>query len=104
MVNMGYWVQVDGGRIFCSTLKDAYRDAAKTLLGAYRISGGAIHTIIPGYTSSKGVPIYDSAKGKACNHWVRFSNGSNPKDGYEEVSYGKSYGIAYKSKNFPRSW
>ena len=100
----GYWVQVPGDRVFCSTLKDAYSLAAKVLLGAYRFDKNTMHKRIPGYTGSVGVPIYDSARGKACNHWVRFSNGSNPKDGYEEVSYGKSYGIAYKTKNFPKNW
>lgn len=102
---MGYWIPVGGNeRIFCSNLKDAYADAAKTLLGLYRRTNGNIHRVIKGYHDSDGIPIYNSANGKACNHWVRFANGSNPKDGFEEVTYDKRFGVSYKSKDFPKSW
>ena len=107
---MTYWIPTGDRnrdyefRISCETIKDAYRDGAKPLLGLYRRTNGNIHKLIDGYNGSTGLPIYNSANGKACNHWVRFANGSNPKDGYEEVVYDRRYGISYKSKDFPKNW
>ena len=91
-------------RVREGTLKDAYRTAAAILLGQYRVTNGNVHKTIAGYTGSIGIPIYDSATGKACNHWVRFSNGSNPKDGYDEVVYDKRFGVATHGRNFPKNW
>lgn len=91
-------------RFRAETLKKAYEHAAAILLGTYRATNGNVHKVIAGYTGSIGIPIYDSATGKACNHWVRFFNGSNPKDGYEEVVYDKRFGVAIHGKNFPKSW
>ena len=102
---MGYWIPINGNeRIFCSNLKDAYTDAAKILLNLYRETNGNIHKIIKGYHDSDGIPIYNSAHGKSCNHWVRFADGSNPKDGYEECVYDKRIGMNPKHKLFPKSW
>lgn len=101
---MGYWIPVENGRVYCDNLKDAYADAAKTLLGLYRRTNGNIHRVIKGYHNSDGIPIYNSANGKACNHWVRFANGSDPKDGYEECYYDKRVGMVTKGKNFPKNW
>ena len=103
---MGYWIPVDKKeRIFCSSLKDAYNDAAKILLGFYRRTNGNIHKIVPEYTGSIGLPIYNSASGKGCNHWVRFNNGSDPKAGYDEIFYDKRVGIGGKmGKKFPKDW
>ena len=101
---MGYWIPVENGRVYCDNLKDAYRDAAAILLGLYRKTNGNIHLIIKEYTSSYGIPIYNSANGKACNHWVRFDNGSNPKNGYEECYYDKRVGMVTKGKSFPKNW
>lgn len=102
---MGYWIPVGNGhRVFESNLKDAYLTAAKVLIGKYRSTKGQIHKEIPEYSGSYGIPIYDSATGKGTSHWVRFDNGSNPKDGYEECSYSKNTGMNTKSKSFPKNW
>lgn len=101
---MTYWIPTTVGRVSASTLKDAYRDAAAELIALYKATKGQIHKAIPGYHGSEGIKIYNSATGKSGNHWVRFSNGSNPKDGYEEVVYDKRFGIAYKVKSFPKNW
>lgn len=101
---MGYWIPVGNGvRVYESTLKDAYLTGAKTLLGQYRATNGQIHKAIPEYTSMS-LPIYSSSTGTKYTHWVRFSNGSNPRDGYEECSYGKTYGVAFKVRTFPKNW
>lgn len=102
---MGYWIPVgDGVRIYESTLKDAYTSAARILLGLYRRTNGNVHKVVAEYTGINGLPIYDTQRGKACNHWVRFGDGNSPKSGYAEVSYGKSYGVAFKEKSYPKNW
>lgn len=102
---MGYWIPIGkGNRVFESNLKDAYLTAAKTLLGLYRYTNGNIHREIAGYNDSTGLPIYNSSTGKAANHWVRFDNGSNPKDGYVECAYNSNTGLSTKSKSFPKNW
>lgn len=105
IIMCGYWIPVEEGRIFCSTLADAYNDGAKVLLGLYRRTNGNIHRVIKGYTGSDGLPIYASRTGKSATHWVRFSNGSNPKDGWEKVSYSRAYGVYFEGPyKFPSSW
>lgn len=104
---MAYWipaVRYDGthDRVYCATLKDAFNDASKTLLGVYRILG--LRALKLKNSLDYGVPIYNTKTGQAYNHWVRFSNGSNPNDGFEEVTYDKRFGVSYKSKNFPKNW
>ena len=103
---MGYWVETEDEkvRIFNSSLKDAYSTAAKLLLGFYRRTNGQIHKVVKGYHGIEGIKIYDTARGKACNHWVKFYNGSNPKDGYCEVWYDKRTGIGFRAKSFPKNW
>lgn len=104
---MGYWIEVDnsGDRLFESTLKDAYKVAAATLLGAYRKTNGNPHKAIRGYSSSYGVPIYNSRGGNGYTHWVRFSNGSNPKDGYDAMFYNKNTGVGGRiGIKFPKNW
>ena len=102
---MGYWVQLPHGeRSFCSSLKDAYSDAAKILIGQYKFTKGNIHKTIIGYHGGAGIKIFDSRTGKSCNHWVRFTNGTDPKGGYEEVYYDKRIGIVANRKEFPKSW
>lgn len=103
---MGYWVEVtNGDRVFESTIKDAYLTAAKTLLGAYRRTNGNPHKLITGYSSSRGVPIYNSARGKTFTHWVRFNNGSNPKNGYDAMFYNKNTGVGGRmGVSFPKNW
>ncbi len=103
---MAYYVQTpsEKERVRCGSLADAYMDAAAILIGQYKKTGGNIHRTIKGYHGSTGIKIFDSATGKSCNHWVRFYNGDNPKDGYQEVWYDKRSGIGYKSKSFPKNW
>lgn len=105
-MHMGYYVETpsEKERVYDSTLKDAYRDAAAILIGLYKKTNGRIHTAIRGYHGSVGIRIFNSRTGKKYSHWVRFSNGSNPKDGYEEVSYDKRYGVAIRIKSFPKNW
>lgn len=101
----GYYVPTGIDRVYFSKLEDAYRGAAAILLGAYRMTEGRVHNAIPGYTSSDGIPIYNSATGRTATHWVAFYNGSNPKDGYEKVTYSKTYGVARKGPyKFPKNW
>ena len=103
---MGYYVQTADPkeRFYCGSLKDAYRNAAAILIGLYKKTNGNIHREITGYHGSTGICIFDSRSGKSCNHWVRFYNGSNPKDGYEEVWYDKRSGIGFRAKSFPKNW
>lgn len=103
---MGYWVEAeDRVRVYAGKVKDAYRYASSILLGAYRKTNGHPQKVIKGYTSSYGVPIYNSVRGKTYTHWVRFSNGSNPKDGYDACYYNKNVGVGgtYGIK-FPKNW
>ncbi len=99
-----YIPTTSGNRIYESSLKDAYADAAKTLLYVYKATNGNIHKLIKEYTPSYGIPIYSSRTGKTYTHWVRFDNGSNPKNGYEECSYDKRIGVISRGKSFPKSW
>lgn len=103
---MGYWIDVgDGYRVYESTIKDAYLTASKVLLDAYRKTNGQPQKMIKGYTSSYGVPIYNSARGKAYSHWVRFNNGSNPKNGYDACFYNKNVGAGGRfGIKFPKNW
>lgn len=102
---MAYWVQASSGeRLYCEKLSDAYSDAAKILIGLFYKTNGNIHKAVSDYHGSTGIKIFSTRTGKACNHWVRFSNGSNPKDGYQQVWYDKRSGIGYKSKSFPKNW
>lgn len=103
---MGYYVEAGNGeRIFESTIKDAYRTAAAILIGAWRKTNGNPQKVIKGYTSSYGVPIYNSAKGKTYSHWVRFNNGSNPKNGYDTCFYNKNVGVGGRyGIKFPQNW
>ena len=101
---MGYWVQMPhGDRKFCATLKDAYSDAAKILLGQYRYTNGNIHRTVEGYHGSTGIKIFNSRTGKSYTHAVRFDNGSDPKNGYEELAWNKM-GMSSKGKMFPKNW
>lgn len=101
----GYWLATEGGRLYSSTLNHAWMDTAQILLGYYRRTNGQVHKVWGDYSPSSGLPIYNSRTGKGATHWVRFANGSNPKDGYELVTYDKRYGVSTKgSYNFPRSW
>lgn len=104
---MGYWiptVRYDGKveRVYCASLKDAFNDASKTLLGVYRVHG--LKALTMKNSLDHGVPIFNTKTGQSYNHWVRFANGSNPKDGFEEVTDDKRFGVSYKTKNFPKSW
>lgn len=103
---MGYWVEAgDGERVYNATIKDAYRTAAAILIGAYRRTNGNVHKVIKGYTGSTGIHIYNSARGKTYTHWVRFNNGSNPKDGYDAMYYNKNVGVGGTyGKKFPANW
>lgn len=103
---MAYYVQAGGGeRVYAATVKDAYRTAAALLLGSYRAGKGDPHKVIREYTSSYGIPIYNSARGKTYTHWVRFNNGSNPKNGYDECYYNKNTGVGGTyGKKFPANW
>lgn len=103
---MGYWIPIGkGNRVFKSNLKDAYLTAAKTLLELYRHTNGNITWEVAGYTDSFGLPIYNSSTGKAANHWIRFHNGSDPKNGYDECTYNSRIGmISKEGKPFPKNW
>ena len=109
MIKMaGYWIPVnDTERVYTNTLRDAYRDAAAVLIGLYKRAGRdehKIHRLNKWYNSSDGLPIFDTRTGKSTNHWVRFYESWKPEHGYEEVSYGKAYGIASKAKEWPKNW
>lgn len=103
---MGYYVQAGNGeRVYESTIKDAYRTAAAILIGAYRKTNGNPHKAVKEYSSSRGIPIYNTARGKTFTHWVRFSNGSNPKDGYDAMYYNKNVGVGGRmGVSFPKNW
>lgn len=101
---MGYWIPVgEGNRVFKRNLSEAFEWAAIVLYGKYQFTNGNIHRSIPEYHPSTGIPIYDTRTGKKASHYVRFDNGSNPKDGYQECTY-SDLGLSYKSKSFPKNW
>ena len=102
---MGYWIPVSKKeRRYDGSLKDAYTDAAKSLLAFYRMAGEDATKLIMKGSHEFGVPIYDTATGQAYSHYVVFADYKNPKRGYEEVSYSKRNGARRVHKLFPKTW
>ena len=102
---MGYWIPVSKKeRVYDGSLKDAYADAAKSLLAFYREVNGDVFKLRMYKSHEFGVLIYDSATGQAYSHAVVFADYTDIKKGYEEISYSSRYGAKRNHKLFPKSW
>lgn len=90
-----YFIPTEGGiRVREGSLRDAYQTAAMILYGLHARYGNNIHRGVTEYSMGDGLPIYNTATGKAVSHWVRFANGKDPSKGWEKVSYSPDYGVS----------